>query len=52
MAESVVAVLRDQAGQDELAANVAWKIDEKAVKFAAAPTDGLLCPRAGVLAPK
>jgi hypothetical protein len=49
MAETVVAVLRDRSGQDELPAEAAWKIDEKAVKFVRLPTDDLLCPRDGIV---
>jgi hypothetical protein len=49
MRESVVAILRDQSGQDELPADAAWKIDERAVKFVKMPTDDLLCPRDGIL---
>jgi hypothetical protein len=49
MAESVVAILRDQGGQDELPADAAWKIDEKAVKFVKLSTDDILCPRDGIL---
>ena len=52
MADSVVAILSDQSGANELPAEVAWRIDEKAVKFVQAPTDGLLCPRDGISAPK
>jgi hypothetical protein len=33
MPESVVAILRDQGGQDELPADAAWRIDEKVIKF-------------------
>ena len=51
MPESVVAVLRDQGGQNELPADVAWRIDEKAVKFVKVPTDGMLCPRDGISEP-
>jgi hypothetical protein len=51
MSESVVAILRDQAGQDELPADAAWRIDEKAVKFVKMPTDGMLCPRDGISEP-
>jgi hypothetical protein len=44
----VVAILRDQDGQDELPAEAAWKIDDKTIKFVAMSTDGVLCPRSGV----
>ena len=49
MPESVVAILRDQPGADELPADAAWKIDETAVKFVKMSTDDLLCPRDGIL---
>lgn len=51
MPESVVAVLREQGGQDELPAEAAWRVDEKAVKFVKMPTEGLLCPRDGITEP-
>jgi hypothetical protein len=50
--ETVVAILRDQTGQDDLPADAAWKIDEKAVKFVRLPTDDLLCSRDGILDPQ
>jgi len=52
MKESVLAILREQKGVDELSAEVAWRVDEKAVKFVTMPTDGLLCPRDGIFEPK
>ena len=48
---NVVAILRDQGGENELPADAAWRIDEKAVKFVKLPTDGLLCPRDGISEP-
>jgi hypothetical protein len=52
MPESVVAILRDQGGQDdELPADAAWKIDKKAVKFVKLSTNDLLCPRNGITEP-
>jgi len=51
MPESVVAILRDQEGQQELPADAAWRIDEKAVKFVKIPTDDMLCPRDGISEP-
>lgn len=51
MPDDVVAILREQSGQGELAADVAWKIDEKVVKFVKMPTIGMLCPRDGILEP-
>lgn len=51
MRESVVAILSDQGGQDELPADAAWKIDERTLKFVKTPTDDLLCPRSGIWEP-
>jgi hypothetical protein len=51
MRQVVVAVLRDQTGQDELPAVAAWKIDEKTIKFVKLAPDDLLCPRSGVWDP-
>lgn len=51
MRQVVVAILRDQTGQDELPADAAWKIDEKAIKFVKLVPDDLLCPRSGVVDP-
>ena len=51
MPESVVAILREQTGQDELPADAAWKIDEKVVKLVMISTDGMLCPRDGISEP-
>jgi hypothetical protein len=52
MTESVVAILHDQSGQDdELPADAAWKIDEKAVRFVKISTDDILCPRNGISEP-
>jgi hypothetical protein len=48
MPQTVVAILRDQAGQAELPADAAWLIDEKAVKFVKTQTDDMLCPRGGI----
>ncbi len=51
MRDVVVAILRDQGGQDELPADAAWKIDEKGMKFVKLSTDDLLCPRSGIWDP-
>jgi hypothetical protein len=52
MTETVIAILRDQSGQDELPAEAAWKVDEKRVKFVKIPTDDMLCPRDGITEPR
>jgi hypothetical protein len=51
MAGSVVAILRDQSGHDELPADAAWKIDEGVVKFVQMSTGDMLCPRDGISEP-
>jgi hypothetical protein len=45
----VVAVLNDTPGHDALVPIVAWKIDESRTKFVKMPTEGLLCPRNGII---
>jgi len=52
MKESTLAILREQTGAEDLSAEVAWRVDEKAIKFVKMPADGLLCPRDGILEPK
>jgi hypothetical protein len=48
MRENVVGTLREQSGKDELQAEAAWKVDEKAVKFVKMSTEGLICSRDGI----
>ena len=45
---TVIAVLKNEAGVEPLAAEAAWKIDEKSAKFVKMTTDGLHCPRDGI----
>jgi hypothetical protein len=45
----IVAILDNEEGKDTLSAKVAWKIDEKGAKFIKVPTDGLRCPRDGII---
>lgn len=45
----VVAVLNNQAGAENLSAKFAWKIDSKLAKFVKLVTDGMLCPRSGII---
>jgi hypothetical protein len=47
--DTIIAVLRDEKGAENLAATAAWKIDRKGNKFAALATEGLRCPRDGVI---
>jgi hypothetical protein len=46
---TVLAVLDNKPGIEMLAANKAWKIDEQAHKFVALSTQGLACPRDGIV---
>jgi len=45
---TIIAVLKDEAGAEMLAAEAAWKIDEKNAKFVKVEIDGLRCPRDGI----
>jgi hypothetical protein len=51
MPDSVVAILRDQGGHNDLPADAAWRIDKKVIKFIKVSTDGMLCPRDGISEP-
>jgi hypothetical protein len=46
---SVVGLLRDENGKDELQAIAAWHVNEKSIKFVKLPVDGLLCSRDGII---
>lgn len=51
MDQEVTAVLDNtgaHAGKPALPATSAWRIDERAGKFVAVPTGGLMCPRSGI----
>jgi len=45
----IVAVLNNQAGAENLSAKVAWKIDAKTAKFVKVATEGMQCPRSGII---
>jgi hypothetical protein len=45
---TIIAVLKNEAGAELLAAEAAWKIDEKSAKFVKMTTEGLRCPRDGI----
>ena len=47
----VVAILDNEkdAGASALPAKVAWKIDQKKMKFVTIPVEGLRCPRNGII---
>jgi hypothetical protein len=46
----LVAILDNEKATDTsaLTAKVAWKIDQKKMKFVSVPVEGLRCPRSGV----
>jgi hypothetical protein len=46
---TIVAVLENRKGAETLPAKAAWKIDEARKKFVKLPTEGLACPRDGVI---
>lgn len=45
----MIAVLNNQAGAENLSAKSAWKIDRKTAKFVKVSTEGMQCPRSGVI---
>jgi hypothetical protein len=45
----MVAVLNNQAGAENLSAKFAWKIDPKKAKFVKLATEGMQCPRSGII---
>jgi hypothetical protein len=45
----IVAVLNNQAGAENLSAKFAWKIDRRTAKFVKLATEGLQCPRSGII---
>ena len=45
----IVAVLNNQAGAENLSAKLAWKIDPKKAKFVTLATEGMQCPRSGIV---
>jgi len=47
--DTIIAVLRDEGGAESLSATAAWKIDQKEARFVELGTDGLRCPRDGVI---
>jgi len=49
VAGDIIAVLNNQAGAENLSATSAWKIDTKTAKFVKLATDGLQCPRSGII---
>jgi hypothetical protein len=49
IAGTIIAILNNEEGKDNLSAKAAWKIDTKTAKFVKMPTEGLLCPRDGII---
>jgi hypothetical protein len=47
--DSIIAVLDSKEGVETLPVRFAWKIDEKRAKLIKLSTEGLLCPRSGVI---
>jgi hypothetical protein len=47
--EDIVAVLNNQVGAENLSAKFAWKIDPKKAKFVKLATEGMQCPRSGII---
>ncbi|HEX3125023.1 MAG TPA: hypothetical protein VHQ21_17130 [Rhodanobacteraceae bacterium] len=45
---TIIAVLKNETDVELLAAEAAWKIDEKSAKFVKMTTAGLHCPRDGI----
>jgi hypothetical protein len=49
MPDTIIAVLENRRGAAALPAKAAWKIDVAGTRFVKLPTEGLLCPRDGVI---
>jgi len=47
--EDTVAVLNNQPGAESLSAKSAWKIDPRKAKFVKLVTEGMQCPRSGIV---
>jgi hypothetical protein len=45
----IVAVLNNEAGAGNLSAKFAWKIDSRKAKFVKLATEGMQCPRSGII---
>jgi len=45
----IVAVLSNEAGAENLSARSAWKIDARKAKFVKLATEGMQCPRSGII---
>lgn len=49
MPGTIVAILNNEEGKATLSAKAAWKIDERRARFIKISTDGLGCPRSGII---
>ena len=49
LSEDIVAVLNNQTGAENLSAKSAWKIDIRKAKFVKLATEGMQCPRSGIV---
>jgi hypothetical protein len=49
MPGTIVAILNNEEGKATLSAKAAWKIDQKSARFIKISTDGLGCPRSGII---
>ena len=47
--DSIIAILKNEKGAERLTATAAWKIDAKRAKFVMLRTEGLSCPRNGLI---
>lgn len=45
----IIAVLNDKPGTENLSAKFAWKLDPKTAKFVKLATEGMQCPRSGII---
>lgn len=45
----IIAVLNNQSGAENLSARFAWKIDKRTAKFVKVSTEGMQCPRSGII---
>jgi hypothetical protein len=45
----IIAVLNNQDGAESLSAKSAWKIDPQKLKFVKLETEGMECPRSGII---
>ena len=45
----IIAVLNNQVGAENLSAKSAWKIDPRKAKFVKLATEGMQCPRSGIV---